>query len=216
MSIKAAIQDLKEELGGVKQMEISALAGKVKETCFKCKRCGKCCKGSYGDNTVSVFPREVRAIMNATGLQWLDIVEPPASTDVDEKGRFHTFEWVLRKKPDGDCIFLDDDGECCIYESRPFICRTYPMVLEDGRLDTCICDGLGTGTMSDMEAMDIATVLKERRVAELSEEISLFEQYKRFSPGRPDNTSKDKVYAVHDSEGVHMVLVRSDGTSKFL
>lgn len=29
----------------------------------------------------------------------------------------------------GDCVFLDEDRKCSIYEDRPFICRAYPMAI---------------------------------------------------------------------------------------
>ena len=28
-----------------------------------------------------------------------------------------------------DCVFLDEDRKCSIYENRPFVCRSYPMVV---------------------------------------------------------------------------------------
>ncbi len=31
-----------------------------------------------------------------------------------------------------DCVFLDEEGKCSIYENRPFICRSYPVAI---RLD---------------------------------------------------------------------------------
>ena len=70
---------------------------------------------------------EIRQLMAATGREWLDIVVPEQEDggDADDDGNYHAFEWALRKKPDGDCMFLEG-GRCTVYESRPGVCRNYP------------------------------------------------------------------------------------------
>jgi len=193
---------------------VNALIKKIAATGFRCRRCSKCCRGAFGDNTVTVFPFEIREIIETMGLRWLDIARPHDSDDVDEQGFFHTFEWALRKKENGDCAFLEE-GKCAIYGHRPLICRTYPMKLEAGRLELYECDGVGTGAMDGPEAGRMAEALLKRQLVEARETASLLEKYEAFRPARPFS-KKDRVYVVHDSEGSRKVLARGDGSCSFI
>lgn len=207
--IEDAIEGLKKELAEHNKWNEGSVAKKVADTGFRCKRCGKCCKNAWGDNTVSAFPGEVRAIAQATGLEWLDVVCPMESQDMDESGEYHTFEWALQKQKNGDCKFLKD-GKCTIYEVRPLICRTYPMRLESKELELYECDGLCSGPMPEEEARRIAVMLHQRQIRETGETIALLQHFKPFKPVTRD-PSIDKIYIVHDSEGSHRVLARADG-----
>ncbi len=178
----------------------------IATTGFRCKRCGRCCRGAFGDNTVTIFPSEIRRIMAAMGIGWLDIARPHESDDVDELGFYHTFEWALLKKKNGDCAFFKS-GACAIYEYRPLICRTYPMRLEGSRLELSECEGLGQGAMGEPEAAKMAEELIKRQDAEAREATALLEKYQAFRPARRA-LAPDRVYVVHDSEGSRRVLVK--------
>ena len=212
--IEDAIEGLKKELKEYSDWKMQPIAKMVADTCFHCKRCGKCCKNEWGDNTVSVFPGEVRAIVQATGLEWLEVAMPMESSDSDDNGEYHTFEWALQKQNNGDCKFLKD-GACTIYEARPLICRTYPMRLESGRLELYDCDGLGYGPMLAEDVELISETLHERQIRETGETIMLLERFKPFHSVAGTNTG-DKLYIVHDSEGSRRVLARADGGFSFL
>jgi uncharacterized protein len=170
----------------------------------------------YGDNTVTIFPSEIRAIMEATGLGWLDIARPHEGDDVDENGFYHTFEWALRKRENGDCIFLKG-GKCAAYGHRPHICRTYPMRLaEDGhKIELYECDGIGTCIMEEAEARSMADALKKRQADEAIETRSLLQKYEAFRPG-PAPGAAERTYVVHDSEGSRRVRVHKDGSCIFV
>jgi Fe-S-cluster containining protein len=193
---------------------VNDLVKKIAATGFKCQRCGKCCRGEFGDNTVTVFPFEIRAIMEATGLGWLDIAGPHESDDADERGFYHTFEWALRKKENGDCAFFKE-GRCAIYGQRPLICRTYPMRLDEERLELYECDGVGADSSGVPEAGRMAEELIKRQAVEATEAASLLERYEAFRPAR-QAPKKERVYVVHDSEGSRKVLLRGDGTCSFV
>jgi uncharacterized protein len=210
--IRDAIAGFKKDLELFKSISPALVEEKVRAAGFECRRCGKCCSGRFGDNTVTVFPSEARAIMNAAGLEWFDVVRPHESEDVDEQGFYHTFEWVLRKKENGDCAFLEG-GKCAIYAVRPRICRTYPMRLEGEALEFYECDSLGAN-VSDVEAQDMAETLLERQVAEVRESVSLLEKYEAYRP--PAVPPAGKVYVVHDGEGSRMVLEQDDGSFRFM
>ena len=212
--IEDSIESLKKELEENSKWNEGPVIKMVSDTGFHCKRCGKCCKNAWGDNTVSAFPGEVRAIAQATGLEWLDVARPMESHDVDERGEYHTFEWALQKQKNGDCKFLKD-GACTIYEVRPLICRTYPMRLEQSHLELYECDGLGSGPMFEEAVKSIAETLHERQVREIRETILLLERFKPFRPST-SVSSNNKVYIVHDSEGSRRVLARADGGFSFL
>lgn len=184
---------LKRVLNEAVGIEEGDIADKIISIGYKCRKCGRCCMGDSGDNTVSIFPFEIRRISEKMGLKWDDIAVPTPSEDRDEAGNIHTFEWILKKNR--DCTFLDK-GLCKIYECRPYICRTYPFYLLEGRLMICECEGLGN-IISDEDAMKMAKILKERYIAEIRESIALLEKFRGFVPsGKGD-------ICVHDSEGEH-------------
>jgi Fe-S-cluster containining protein len=83
---------------------------------------------------------EISTIMKSTGLSFEEIVVPYPDRIV-EGGRTYTFGWVLRRNGDR-CQFLKESG-CAIYESRPWICRTYPFMLDEDGLSIHPCEGGG-------------------------------------------------------------------------
>ncbi len=206
MMDKNKIIHLKRALDGAFRMDEKQIADKIRAIGFTCKKCAQCCKAEYGDNTVIVFPFEIRSICEGYGLERDEIAVPTPSQDVDSEGNVHTFEWVLRKKE--DCIFLED-GLCRIYECKPYICKTYPFYLLDGRLMVSECAGEG-GAISNEESKKMAELLKERYIIEIKESIALLEKFRGFKSGGCGNI------CVHDSEGEHWVDDRSGETLHIL
>jgi len=196
MSVEAEVRKLRKDLKKLRARSPEEIARQL--PAFRCARCAKCCRAAFGDNTVTVFPGEVRAILELTGLEWLDVAEPEEEGDVDRNGNRQAFEWALRRKPKGDCIFLEEGG-CSIYAARPFICRTYPFYLEDGKAVACECDGLqgrgGLGESGD-DALALAKELQARHIRELEESILLLERLDMDAGRR-----RRGLIVVHDSEG---------------
>jgi Fe-S-cluster containining protein len=87
---------------------------------FTCTECGSCCTGAPG--YVWVSQEEIKIIADRLGREdgWL----PP------EILRRVGFRYSLSEKSNGDCFFLQSDGEgrrrCSIYDIRPLQCRTWP------------------------------------------------------------------------------------------
>lgn len=185
---------LQKSLDDAFKIDETAIYDAIRKIGFRCCKCAKCCSAEHGDNTVVVFPFEIRIISEMTGMIRDDFVSPTPSNDRDPDGNIHTFEWVLNKK--GDCTFLNC-GLCKIYECRPFICKTYPFYLLDGRLMVSECDGLGREISSE-ESRNLAALLKERYITEIKEMISLITKFGGFRP-------EGKGICVHDSEGEHWV-----------
>jgi Fe-S-cluster containining protein len=195
MSVEGEVRRFRKDLKRIRTMSPEEVAKRL--PAFKCAGCAKCCRGAFGDNTVTVFPGEIRKLMAVTGLEWLEVVEPEEEGDEDDYGNRQAFEWALRKKPDGDCIFLDK-GRCTIYEARPFICRTYPFYLDEGHIGHGECDGLGCGDRQGSPAM--AQELIARSIRELEESLALLEKL-NTAAGR----GATGLIVVHDSEGACMV-----------
>ncbi|VVB69380.1 Putative zinc- or iron-chelating domain protein [uncultured archaeon] len=196
-SKKEQLEELCGSLEAAKDLSPKELAAQIETIGFQCQECKDCCRGI--DNSVVVFPFEIRRIMAATGQKWLEAVEPPSEGEWDRNGCFHTLEWRLKKKT-GYCQFSRDDG-CRIYEARPLLCSTYPFFLDQGILRFSECRGLGR-TIKPAEAEKLAERLIERNMTEINEAISLLERYNDFERG-PSRERGPCI--VHDSEGEHRI-----------
>jgi Fe-S-cluster containining protein len=192
---RTEIKRLKKALDKALEIDEKELAIKIKATGFECKKCVRCCRAEFGDNTVVVFPSEIRSICEKIRLERDDFVIPTPSEDRDSRGKIHTFEWVLKRN--SDCIFLKNDL-CEIYECRPHICSTYPFYLLDGKLEVSECMGIG-GNISLDESLKLAELLKERYIMEIEESLALLEKFKGFIPSGSGSV------CVHDSKGEHWI-----------
>ena len=190
-------EELRRSLEATKRISIEDLASQIRAVGFECLRCGECCVGE--DNSVVVFPFEIRKILAATDLAWLDAVEPPKIGEWDSHGNFHTLEWRIRK--DGKLCKFHSAAGCEIYHARPILCKTYPFYLDEGTLRCSECRGLGKEIGSD-EAKRIAALLIKRSITEIQEAVALLERYTDFER---DNPTKNGVCIVHDSEGEHNI-----------
>jgi uncharacterized protein len=175
---------------------IDEIANRVRSTGFRCGGCSACCRRVAEDsNLVLVSPAEIRAIMEATGMGWEDVAEPYPDFIEGEDGGSYTFSWCIRRNPDA-CIFLDG-GRCTIYACRPWICRTYPFMLDGDEVLVSACPGLGAD-ISEIEANAVAQRLIGRQSAEEEEEGRVRRIYRDavVPPGRR---------AVIDGEGVKVL-----------
>jgi Fe-S-cluster containining protein len=144
------------------------LAYRLREIGFSCTRCGGCCKGTAEDsNLVMVTPDEIDLISQGTGQPADCFTEPyPESVRIVAGGSL-TFERCLSRTSSG-CTFLSS-GSCMVYPHRPWICRTYPFMLDGDELMIFPCEGLGKEISGD-QARDLALLLLRRRAAEMREE----------------------------------------------
>lgn len=184
---------LESQLEGAENLSGRAIAREIMRIGFRCEMCGDCCRGE--ENSVAVFPFEIRAIIAETGEGWLDAAEPPLEGEWDCEGNFHTLEWRLRKEG-RDCRYYSAGG-CRIYGARPLLCQTYPFYLEEGRLQWSECRGLG-GEIGFAEATKLAELLKRRQIVEIREAIELVRKYEDFERGEPSVRGR---CIVHDSYG---------------
>ena len=224
--------DIRDELEYARSLDVDKLASEIEKIGFKCNNCGVCCirqdgvdesecGDGWADNAVVVYPFEIRRIMEVTGLSWLEVANPPASGELDDKGRMHTFEWHLKQKrieEQGDgkkrevqtCRFLKHK-RCTIYECRTLLCRTYPFYMSDRKLCVGPCEGLGV-SISKKECLKLAGVIKERYVEDMNQMILLLEIFEPYATGDDDDDDGgfDGSYVVHDSEGAHRISIQQE------
>lgn len=105
-----------------------------------CRFCtAKCCRNL---TVVLTIPEAVR-LVKATGLPPQDIMDFSDKVDsrktphypllVKGEGQLREYFIVLKHKGN-DCIFLQDDLRCGIYNDRPNVCRLYPFDLDGGEM----------------------------------------------------------------------------------
>lgn len=96
---------------------------------YSCHSCGQCCRGLF---EIRVTPEE-QARIAAQG--WADRPELDGLPLFRERAD----GTYLNHRPDGACVFLDDDNHCRVHaefgeETKPLPCRLYPFVfVPDGQ-----------------------------------------------------------------------------------
>lgn len=164
---------------------------------FSCRRCTACCSAVEKDsNLVLVSAPEVRVIQEATAMAWEDVCEPYPEMIDDAAGCRYTLAWALRRTG-GHCVFLTNDGLCAIYEHRPWICRTYPFMLDREELVAFTCPGICDPCTKE-EAATLADELIQRRDFEEEDAMQVQENLETATLP-PAGT------VVVDSEGVKII-----------
>ncbi|MBA1341545.1 MAG: hypothetical protein C5S40_05335 [ANME-2 cluster archaeon] len=211
-NILDAITDLKVKKSMAYNLSINEMAKQLVSIGFECMRCGECCRARSGDNTVILFPDEIRLIVDTHGMTPYDVCEHSIPQFMDDSGILHCFEWVLKRHSIGDCIFIQSDNACMIYQQRPWICSTYPFFLSfingAAKPDIMVSECKGVGRpMNEEDAIKLAELLKGRLLAEITEEIRLLENLEGFEDWEPamfysSKGCKGYTIAVHDSSGM--------------
>ncbi|MFB6308753.1 MAG: YkgJ family cysteine cluster protein [Haloarculaceae archaeon] len=225
------MESLETELARARDLDVAALADAIESIGFECTRCGACCKaetcdddtddsGDGGhDHVATVFPDEIRRLQERGDYDFRDVARPVpfGLTEGEDGPEGETFEWALQTDDCGDCTFYEESdgtGRCTVHGDRPLVCRTYPFsvalggtsqpmgeaVDREGLVRAHECEGLGRD-ISQAEAEELATALKERAIQELEEAIAVRDTYEPADPGPGE-------IVVHDSEGAR----RPDGS----
>ena len=117
---------------------------------FKCTGCGDCCTG--GPGYVWVTQEEIDALATRLNL-----------SSAEFERRFVRYVGVrrsLKERKNYDCVFLDANRRCTVYEDRPRQCRTWPfwnsnIVSPEAWQRTCeACPGSGQGKLYSLEAIE--------------------------------------------------------------
>ncbi len=83
---------------------------------FPCEECGKCCY----QELITLLPEEIDRVSSASGIPLGDFMS--SYVGIAEDGRM----MLLKTNP---CTFLDDEGKCSIWESRPQVCKDFPYLV---------------------------------------------------------------------------------------
>ena len=172
------------------------LSAEIETSGFTCTRCSACCIGH--DAVIMVSPSEIRAIMQEADLSWHDIVTPYPEYII-EQGQKLTFGWALRHTQE-QCIFLRNK-RCTVYHARPWICKTYPFMLDQECVITSTCEGL-CSHIDPLDSQIITQLVQDliaRRYAEEEEEAQIAYWYHIFT-NTPSETKATII--VIDSEGI--------------
>lgn len=141
--------------------------------CLACARQGHtCCQGhdiyvtlgdcrriGYFSGTVDFF--EYRGCCHADY----------ADQEDDPLWRQHVFRGdgsrrVLKRLPDGNCIFLDSSGCCLPLAVRPLVCRLYPHLYSAGKIYGVWDDACPAARTQDRSVMEKGIAGVQRRQAE--------------------------------------------------
>ncbi|HJK02319.1 MAG TPA: YkgJ family cysteine cluster protein [Methanocorpusculum sp.] len=163
----------------------------IRKAGFSCLRCGACCSGP--NNEVMVSQPEIEELSATTNLLRDEIVEPYPEW-IKKDGFTFTFGWVLKRNSDGNCIFLEKK-QCQVYNNRPYICRTYPFMLDGERLIISMCPGCGT----NLDTPNATEIKKDLLLRREEEERDLKKTEKHY---QKHSTIKDSTI-VFDSSGAH-------------
>ena len=133
--------------------------------------------------------------------------------NIDYEGNIHAFGWILRRKKNGTASFLKKERDRCrVYPVRPMLCRTYPFYIEELKLHTCECEGLGY-PISAEDSRKLAENLLFRYISELEDMLAMYEKYVDFRRGEKGlelaKKSLEKgtcTYIVHDSTGITKII----------
>ena len=117
---------------------------------FGCIQCGRCCGGAPG--YVWLDTDELAEIAAVLGM--------PAAEFHRRFVRRLLRGLTLREKPNYDCVLLDAQGHCTVYEVRPLQCRTWPFWASnlqsaaEWREVSRRCPGMGQGPVYSFEQIE--------------------------------------------------------------
>lgn len=101
--------------------------------CFQCRRCADCCRNL--EDQLMLEPLDVYNLARCLREQGVvssidDVYSQFAHTEMLE-GLLPIY-MMNTEGADHACIFLED-GQCSVYECRPYVCRIYPFNVRPGQ-----------------------------------------------------------------------------------
>jgi len=99
------------------------LRGSAADVLFECARCGQCCLGGA---YTTVDDQDINRIAAGMGLEPENVNRTFTTSDPEDRPGMRMIKNV---GPENSCTFYDGENKgCTIYELRPAICRTHPMM----------------------------------------------------------------------------------------
>jgi Fe-S-cluster containining protein len=97
----------------------------------KCGQCGICCC----DPIIELTHHDLKRLVQHTKIPAESLIKLYDSSELNPDGEDN--DWInlsygkrklgLRKKRNGECIFLSDKKQCTAYAARPLSCRIFPI-----------------------------------------------------------------------------------------
>ncbi len=129
-------------------VSLPVLMPSVPDQRWSCHSCTRCCRELVGD-----LREEDRRRLDEQ--QWESRLGVAPYVQVRNK-------WALNKRPDGRCVFLQDDGLCRIhaelgFDAKPFPCRAYPFTLVEAQGKWLTAWRFDCPSMARSQGADIAS-----------------------------------------------------------
>lgn len=95
---------------------------------FKCQKCAWCCKNFGKLGWLPVYDWEKDKLEEEANERGINLTFVPVDLIIDKRTNISIcFQFGMKNEP---CPFLDEKDECSIYDSRPLICKAYPLAKE--------------------------------------------------------------------------------------
>ena len=88
-----------------------------------CKSCRKCCIGTE----IRLIPDDTERWKKEERLDILLCINPLLGES----------RQLIKKDKNNECIFLSEDGSCEIHDTKPYICRKFPVSRKQALLFEC-------------------------------------------------------------------------------
>ena len=194
------LKDLEKKILDSISISLHDLAVEIVHTGFRCSGCGRCCKFSTGDNSVLLTYFDIGNLKKSGNI---NAIEPMVAEEdmflADTEGNVHTFGWRLKRKTNGECVFLGEGG-CTIYPFRPLLCRTYPFYIVEGKLKISECVVQGR-FLPLYHARRLANEVLQRYIIELRDTSMTYRHFKEDPLFLASQPASDYKLIVHDSRG---------------
>ncbi|MFW5987469.1 MAG: YkgJ family cysteine cluster protein [Methanohalophilus sp.] len=195
-------KDLEKQVLDSISISLHDIAVEIVRTGFRCSGCGRCCNFSTGDNSVLLTYFDIDNLKKSGNI---NAIEPTVAEEdmflADTEGNVHTFGWRLKRKTNGECIFLSEAG-CTIYPFRPLLCRTYPFYITESKLEISECKGEGEGRILPLyHARRLANKVLQRYIIELRDTMMTYRYFKEGPLFLVCQPVSDYKLIVHDSKG---------------
>lgn len=164
---------------------------------FLCVRCARHMKTCCQTSQVYVTPGDVERIAARTGVESFHEYQPPDDPiylqhDDDPAWMRYVYRpdgtrRILKRRPNGDCVFLGANGCSLPGDVRPLLCRIYPYDFNEQGIYPTLARGCPLELLPDgqtlLEALDMRRDDAERLHRQLYEEIRLEETYVPLATG---------------------------------
>jgi len=163
---------------------------------FKCKMCGRCCKGK-DEGYVFLFKDDIKKISNFLNISlekflenYVEVIESTFRLFNPKLLKYKNKIFILKalvlkqNEETGVCIFLDNNNKCQIYEYRPHQCKTWPtwynnlVKLEHFKNSKNKCIGFNINEFDiDEEEKEKYFISKEKIYQTIKEEMEIEVEY---------------------------------------